>query len=59
MFVDDKKGYTMAEKFQLAEEYFKLFFNVLESFAENTLCQFPWWNKLVEATAIKKVNPAV
>ena len=28
-------------------------------FAEKTRCQFPWWNKLVAATAIKKVNPAV
>ena len=37
----------------------KLFFNTSSFFAAYTLCQFPWWNRLVAATAIKKVNPAV
>ena len=32
----------------------KLFFNTWLFFAAKTLCQFPWWNKLVAATAIKK-----
>ena len=27
--------------------------------AAKTLCQLPWWNKFVAATAMKKVNPAV
>ena len=41
------------------DEYLKLDFNIELFLAEKTLCQFPWWNKFVAATAIKKVNPAV
>ena len=43
----------------IIKEIDKLFFNTSLFFAAKILCQFPWWNKLVAATAIKKVIPAV
>ena len=43
----------------IIDEIIKLLLRTKLFFAEKTLCQLPWWNKLVEATAIKKVNPAV
>ena len=43
----------------IIDELIKLFFKIELFFAEKTLCQFPWWNKLVQATAMKKVKPAV
>ena len=43
----------------IIKEKIKLFFNTSLFFAAYTLCQLPWWNKFVAATAIKKVNPAV
>ena len=43
----------------IKKEKNKLFFKISLFFAAYTLCQLPWWNKLVAATAIKKVRPAV
>ena len=43
----------------IIDELIKLFFKTELFFAEKTLCQFPWWNRLVQATAMKKVKPAV
>ena len=43
----------------IIDELIKLFFKIELFFAEKTLCQLPWWNRFVAATAIKKVNPAV
>ena len=35
----------------------KLLTKTLSFLAAYTLCQFPWWNKFVAATAIKKTKP--
>ena len=43
----------------IRNEIIRLLFNTLLFLAAKTLCQFPWWKRLVAATAMKKVKPAV